>query len=342
MTKRHLYYKSQDISMKHTKVTVGLVVFKEKESLNMLFSSLKQQEFFSHIGEILVTPNSPCQVTLSIVRSFMHALPIKILPTQDNHIGKARALIVKKALYPLIAFTDGDCKLPQNWLHQLLQNWHTLAPSQCLALAGPNRLPEDFWWQKMMNLSLSYPLGHSWSPQAWIPAQPHKTYHIPTTNSLFLKDAILKAGNFSTINHPHRGEDLELGLRLKQLGHLYLCPTPIVQNHYALSYWKALKRLFNFGQTRGFYKNKIFFINLLFVPTMLIMLVLSVVSDVFLLGLIAYITLLFVGSACLYYKSKNHWSMLVPAFWFMQHLAYSLGTFYAFCTHWIKPSPVKI
>ncbi len=310
------------------KVTVGLVIYKEKEELQSVLSDLKNQNAYQSIGEVLIVQNSNCEQTFNVAQSFLNQLPLKIFTNQPNNIGQSRSLIVKKSQYPLIAFTDGDCRLPKNWLKNLLNHWQSHLLEHKVALAGPNRLPENDWWQKMVNLSLSLPIGHAWSPQSWIPPHPVPTYHIPTTNGLFLREHILKAGNFSKSNHNNVGEDLDLGLRLKKFGTLYLLPTPIVENNYATSYFETLKRLFQFGQARTKYKNLLSFLTLLFLPLLLTTCILSHFEPLFLIGPTLYLFILFLGSVYVYFKHKNPFSFLLSFFWFVQHFSYSLGALF--------------
>ena len=150
-------------------------------------------------------------------------------------------------------------------MEQLLFHWSNKQTDRIVAIGGPNCLPEKKWWQKMINLSLSHPLGHAWSAQAWKVKKPTKVSHIPTTNGLFLKTSILKSGNFSE-KYKSAGEDWNLGLRLKKEGDLILFPSPIVINNYANSYFESLKRLFIFGKVGQNYKSFLFYPKFLFFP----------------------------------------------------------------------------
>ena len=342
----------------YQKVTVALVCYKEKEQIALLLEDLKKQSAFNRLGEVLVCQNGDCQQTKKTVKSFLNQLPLKIFYSPSNNLGQARAILVKQAQYELIAWTDSDCRLPKNWLEETLLNWENackpssdklcLKPSKkkeaiapqaffvqkmenssklpansppVLAIGGPNRLPENKWWQKTLNLSLSHPLGHGLSPQAWRVFQKTKVSHIPTTNGLFLKSAILSVGNFKS----HLlGEDLDLGLRLKKRGELFLFPRPLVINHYASSYGMALKRLFLFGKARGRFRpdNKILFaLQLCFAPSIIGSFLLGFFNPYFLLGPAGYFLLLFL-SGC-FVSGKQ--GLILPFFWLFQHGAYSAG-----------------
>ena len=208
------------------------------------------------------------------------------------------------------------------------------------ALGGPNRLPEDKFWKKMLNLSLNFPVGHAFSAQAWKPKKARLVSHIPTTNGLFLKSAVLEAGNFSK-NFSFVGEDLELGIRLSQQGALFLCPQPVVINNYASSYLESLKRLFLFGSIQNQTKGLSFYLALFFLPlftasllTVLIAFFIPVFMENSLFSWISktagfflffYFLLLFFYSLAAFIKKKKSFALLLVFFWFLQHSSYSLG-----------------
>lgn len=306
-------------------VTVGLISYNEKQNVGTVLSDLKSQSSYNKIAEIVLVKNSNCQETSQVIESFLNQLPLKIINNPNNNIGQSRALIVEQAKYPLIAFTDGDCSLPKNWMEDLLKHWHVISQKNGIALAAPNRLPKTCWRNKMLNLSLCHPLGHAWSPQAWIPKQIVSTYHIPTTNALFLREKILEAGNFSS-QYPRVGEDLDLGLRLKKLGSLYLSPQPIVINNNSESYFQSLKRLFSFAQVNAKRNPNLLLLSTgLLAPIMFSSIIASFFQIFYMIFLSGYLCILFATSLYLYFKNREREILLLPLFWLPQHLAYSLG-----------------
>lgn len=303
---------------------MGLICYREREQISLTLQSLVEQTAFHQISEVLLVQNGNCEQTLNSAKEFLKKLPLVILSHPVNHIGKARAMIVNQASESLIAFTDGDCIVPKNWLEMLLTHW-----SHCVALSpagvgGPNRLPENRFWKKLMNLSVSHFLGHGWSPQAWKPKSRISVSHIPTTNALFSSQKIKQAGNFSKKFHPV-GEDLELGFRLKALGPLYLFPEPVVINNYASSYLMNLKRLFRFGQVQ--WKNKSLFpaLSFSFLPGFCFFLIMGFHCLLWWLPLIGYFSFLMLAALQVLTKTRTLWALSLPFFWFLQHSSYSLG-----------------
>lgn len=315
------------MSLNHSKITVALVCYKEKKELAYTLQDLREQSAFENIGEVLLLQNGSCEETKKTAESFLDKLPLKLFFQKENNLGQARAKLVELSQYDLIAWTDCDCRLPKNWLEELITHWNN-NPS-VLALGGPNRLPENAFWKKTLNLSLSHPLGHGYSPQAWKVEKKTNTYHIPTSNGLFSKKAILSAGNFSD-KYKITGEDFHLGLQLKQQGSLLLFPSPLVINNYASSYRESLKRIFLFGKLRSEYKDFLFYPCLLFTPCFLLFFILGMFQGVFFLPLFFYMLILFGSGLFVFLKSKNNIAFALPLFWCLQHLSYSSGTAYAF------------
>ena len=307
------------------KVTVALVCYQEKEKLAHVLEDLKNQSVFDKIGEILIFQNGACQQTRKTAEGFLDKLPLKIFSSPSNHLGLARASLVNNSRYDLIAFTDCDCSLPEKWLEELLSHWKNEQSNNIVAVGGPNLLPEKKLWQKTLNLSLSHPLGHGWSPQAWRVTKKTSVSHIPTTNGLFSRQAILSVGNFSK-EYKTAGEDLDIGLRLKNKGLLILCPGPTVINNYAKSYFESLKRLFIFGRIRGKHINFLFYPSFLFLPLFLCLTILGFFHNFFLLLPAFYFLLLLLAGLLTGLKNKQKINLLLPLFWFLQHSFYSLGT----------------
>ena len=252
---------------------------------------------------------------------------------------------VKKTLYGASYIPKKSALTAQGIPSRLSNRQPYLKPYKLAAVGGPNRLPEDKFWKKMLNLSLNFPVGHAFSAQAWKPKKARLVSHIPTTNGLFFKSAVLSAGSFSK-KLSSVGEDLELGIRLSRQGALFLCPQPVVINNYASSYLESLKRLLLFGSIQIQKKGLIFYLALLFLPlfaasflAVFIALFLPVFVENPLFSWISkaggfflffYFLLLFFYGLVAFIKKKKSFAVLLIFFWFLQHSSYSLGVNMAF------------
>ena len=316
-------------SKRELKVTLALVCHKEGQQLAEVLEDISRQTAFRQIGEILLFQNSACPATKQTAKSLASRLNLKIFSSADNHLGRARAFLVEKAQHELVAFTDPDCRLPITWLEELLSRYLSCKErGQIAALGGPNRLPENKYWKKLVNLSLSAPLGHLYSAQTWRVRKQTKVGHISTTNGLFVKSAVLRAGNFSS-RKKRAGEDRELGRRLKNQGLLLLFPAPMVINSYAESYRESLSRLFLFGKGEG--QNPIdwksYFAGL-FLPLCGAALALGFIWSPFWLAGMALFSCYLIAGLSLALEHKKIEGLALPFVWILQHSFLSAGVLF--------------
>lgn len=239
-------------------VSLCIVCKNEEPHIDSCLNSLLQQTAFSQINEILIVDHGSTDKTLSIINNFQARLkdrstPLLVFTDIENNLGKSRARLVTLAQSDYVAFIDADCIAPPHWLKELITQYQQLdqqaSQVSCLGgIGGPNRLPASSTLNKAINLMMDHPFGHGFSPQAWIPHHPVEVSHLPTTQALFNKAAIMEAGNFST-NFARTGEDSELGLRIRQKGYkLVLLPEPIVINQCSEDIKTWLSRMYRFGK----------------------------------------------------------------------------------------------
>ncbi len=233
-------------------ITIGLVLRNEAKNIGPLLESLFDQSQTQLVREIIIVDNGSEDQTLQIIEGLKgkSPWPIEIFESSVNDLGLGRAGIVSASRTPWIAFTDGDCILPPNWIESLVQqlNENQFSNRDTAAVGGPNRLPEKTLFHSALNLSLSSPLGHGHSPQAFWPQHSQSVFHLATTNILLSKEAVLRVGNFrSTQNNV--GEDVDIGRRLSAYGYeLRLCPSPMVLNNCAENWKEWFLRMERFGE----------------------------------------------------------------------------------------------
>ena len=236
-------------------ITVTIVCWNEQERIGPCLDSILKQSCLSRIDQIIVIDNGSTDNTLFEIqkRTYVkngHLVQLHRAP--HNHMGASRAMAVQMAKTPYVAFIDGDCLAPVNWLEMLLSHFEKakMKNQKIGGVCGPNRLPKAWIFSRTVNLMLSTFVGHGFSPQAMKPDIPQTTSHLPTTNCLYWRDAIMEVGNFS-LNIARHGEDLELGQRVKKQGYeLHLFPDPIVLNHCAFGPMQWFSRMFNFGRAQ--------------------------------------------------------------------------------------------
>ena len=236
-------------------ITVLIVCFNEQERIGACLDSVLKQSCLSRIDQVLVIDNGSTDNTLQEIQKKTYGKNgelIQLHRAPQNHMGASRAMGVQMAKTPYLAFLDGDCVAPANWAETLMHHFEKekINNPKIGGICGPNRLPQAWIFGRTVNLMLSTFIGHGFSPQAMKPEIPQATSHLPTTNCLYWREAILDAENFS-LDIPRYGEDLDLGARVKKLGYeLFLYPDPVVLNYCAFNSWQWFSRMYNFGRAQ--------------------------------------------------------------------------------------------
>lgn len=237
-------------------VAVAIVTFCEGTQLIKLFKTLLSEFDGSWPDEVIVVHNGGANETLCLLQKILPSLPFKskLLVNHTNNLGGARQLAVEHCHCDLIAFTDGDCLLPPSWLFHLTQTFVKFRQRHpnLAGIGGPNRLSGDKFFDQSLNLMFLSPIGHGGSPQSKLVKEVAIADHLPTSNALFCRKALLAAGNFS----PHFSstcEDVEMGLRLTKFGFtLLLLPAPLVINQSANTWKEWSLRMLRFGYHQSF------------------------------------------------------------------------------------------
>lgn len=245
-----------DILRSDTKpVSLVVITYDEGPELLDLFRDLFAELPAHRPAEVIVVHNGGANKTLQLVHQAcsLSPVPFHIELAHKNNLGFSRSLGVAKAIHPWVAFVDGDCRVFPGWLKDLADNLKILINEDPATggVGGPNRLDPVAPLGQTLNLLLESPLGHGGSPQGQQVLAAKMADHLATTNALFVREVILKAGNFSA-DFPRTCEDVDLGLRINQSGrHLYLLPHPQVINQSALSWKQWSSRMIRFGQAQA-------------------------------------------------------------------------------------------
>ncbi len=321
-------------------ISVILVVHNEERRILRALRSLAKQSM--RPSEVIVIDNASTDDTLSAVNKFKehHSnLNVQVVKRGVNHLGEARSQGVRISRSHLIAFLDGDCEAPTDWLNSLYLSLKEEIQNnpRVVAYGGPQRLPEASRVLKAINLALDTLFGLSGSAQVLRPLSATTVDHLPTGNSIFLKKSLLDVGLFSS-DHPHVGEDYEIGLRLVAQDHvLMLGPKPVVINDCANHLGDWLKRMYRFGHNAWVLRSLMpvakkqvlgFVIAL---PVILFLWIfLGFIAPAAALSLLVF-TLLLIVTSLATAGLKGNLSLGAPLFWVVlgTALSYSLGALVA-------------
>lgn len=163
--------------------------------------------------------------------------------------GAKRNFGVKKARGDIVAFTDSDCIVREDWLKNLTK-YFTFNVG---GVGGPNLTPEnDPYTAKCIGLALSSWFGSGGIRYARTYKYVRTIDHNPTCNSAFWKSVYEEVGGFNENSWPT--EDVELDYRVRKGGYELIYAPDVVVWHRRRS---SLKLLFH--QIYGYGFNRLLF-----------------------------------------------------------------------------------
>ena len=170
-----------------------------------------------------------------------------ILKFEPFAAGKKRNIGVELAQGEIIAFTDDDTILKEDWLKNAIKHLHE--NKKYIGVGGPNFTPREglpfakavgrIFGSKFL-FSFRYTIGH---------ARPKEIKHNPTCNYIIKKE-VFDTVKFHDTLWP--GEDAEFDIRLIKSGFKILyAPDVVVWHHRRARPLPFLKQMFNYGKTRA-------------------------------------------------------------------------------------------
>lgn len=237
------------------RITVGLVCYNEEKNIERCLTSLLAERNQSFLHQIIVIDNCSTDETPQYLEKWKSLYPhlITLVPSRENLIGKARQMVVDLCQTEWLAFTDGDCVVPPDWLETFVKHRQEISEAKdekpIAGLCGPNQLPSHQDWQNFIRVFLNTPFGHGGSPQAMNPKSRKEVNHLPTTNAFYSLTALKTTSGF--VPSLMVGEDAQMGQQLSKLGFkMIMCPSPMVINHSADSLKEWHQRMKRFGRAQ--------------------------------------------------------------------------------------------
>ena len=306
-------------------ISIGIVLFDEITLFEKQIQSLLNETSKYSVKEFLFILTSPNPETRDrfkqIFDSFLKNYRYWIFT--ENHIGKARSILVNECQTPLLYMIDPDIEIPAGSIQHLLNQTDHLQQNIC-GLAGEAYLKSE---SDELNrfLNLIQKINHSLKNNNQMLTYSHnqKIQHAPTCHLLLDTQKIKSVGNFSA-NYSRVGEDLDLSHRLADKGMNYLfiqnCRVYHLQNltnsnwyQKMFKYGLAQAVCFNNNGYKSFMNHKylLFFLGLLSMCT----LILFPIQTLLLLSFVFIVSFLFF---------KNIFIMLNSAMIYFTGICYGL------------------
>lgn len=192
------------IGDQQTKFSILIPVRNEAANLPQLISDLQQQRYPVSQFEVLVINDSSDDDTLKVAKELLSnsALQYQILDLgATGKSGKKQALTlgVSKARFSHIITTDGDCRLPAEWLQAYAD---TYADRQYAMLAGPVKMTGEKGFERLQAVEFAGLIGiGAASLQSQNPGMCNGA------NLSYLKEAFLEVGGYQGNENIPSGDD---------------------------------------------------------------------------------------------------------------------------------------
>jgi glycosyltransferase involved in cell wall biosynthesis len=165
--------------------------------------------------EVIVVDNGSTDRTAEVARAYGCTVLTESMPG----VGRARRAGCNAAQSDIVAITDADTHVPEDWTATILRTFEDRP--DCVALTGP--------WVLFDGTSVA----RSWTNFHGLVTRRIMTVLLPSTinivgcNGAFRKEAYERIGGFRA--DMNRGEDINLSLRLRSVGRVSYIPSLIVQ-----------------------------------------------------------------------------------------------------------------
>ncbi|HTZ11835.1 MAG TPA: glycosyltransferase [Candidatus Margulisiibacteriota bacterium] len=236
---------------------------------------------------------------------------MKILKNTSPGPSVARNLASGSTDAEFIAFTDSDCIVDVNWLHELTRIFQE--HPEAAGGGGVQDIPMDATEFEKMVFRFMRKCGIISDYARWTNSI-SGVNHLPSCNAIYRREIYLKEGGFLKGLWP--GEDVEFDYRIKKQGYaLFFNPKAVVYHYKPRTLKAFLTMMRRYGEAQGFLVRKYgIFRRVQFVPVFSLFFLLSLlISKVFALWLLAALFiaswLYFFGIYSLFLKGIFSWHL---------------------------------
>ena len=218
--------------MKNNKISIVIPTKNNGDILEKCLSSIKNQDYPKDKYEVIIVDGHSTDDTVEIAKKYGCKIAYEDVGTR----GGACNIGVKNAKGEFIAFTDGDCVVPKDWLRNLIKHFND---KNIASVGGPNITPEeDTEFAKCIGVVLTF-LSKPGSRYGLVADKVIETFHNPGCNVAYRKDVIEEVGWF---NEKIYCEDEEIDYRIKKLGYKMLYIPNASVFHYRKLSWKRFMK----------------------------------------------------------------------------------------------------
>ena len=207
------------------KISVVICAYNAASTLEDCLSSLQTLHYPNY--EVIIINDGSTDATPNIAARY----PYKIISVPNGGLSAARNLGLHAATGEIVAYTDADTRVDEDWLSYLVQPFLT---TDVVGVGGPNVVPTDDNW-------IAQSVARSPGGPTHVMLNDTMAEHIPGCNMAFRKTALEAIGGFDP-TYIKAGDDVDICWRLQaNEGHLAFSPSALVWHHHRNSvkaYWR--------------------------------------------------------------------------------------------------------
>lgn len=235
----------------HLKLSASVIVpvKNERDMIDACMKSLLDLDYDEY--EIIIVDTGSTDGTAEIVeRIAQNNERVRLLRT-TGYAADGRNAGIQAATGTILAFTDGDCTVPKNWLKRLATCLLSES-SETAGVGGPNIPVEKKpnFWSKIINSVLQSFLGSAGSVQVSITKKEY-VRSLSTANSVFWAENVRKLNGFDP--RLYFCEDADFCARMIRAGHKlrFVKDAEVyhARDYHSLSNFG--RHMFRYGRTRG-------------------------------------------------------------------------------------------
>lgn len=228
--------------------SVIIPTYNRPQALAACLDSFLRLEFPTELWELIVVNDGGELSFTAVTPQHKAQLPLQLLTVPHGGPARARNAGAKVAQNQLLAFTDDDCQVLPDWLHQFSKAFERL---RCHAIGGRAITPfeqnlSERAWQHLNDFLYDFMQDESGNSLILI-----------SNNVAFDRKVFETLGGFNETFPLAAAEDMELSYRLLKAGYRQrYYPQARVWHYHHLTIWGHLKQQFRYGRG-GYYFNQL-------------------------------------------------------------------------------------
>lgn len=216
------------------------------QALAACLASFARLDYPAGAWELIVVNDGGDGSLLTAVPSHLHhTLPLQLIDAPHAGPAAARNRGAAAATFDTLAFTDDDCCVMPDWLHQFAQGF---AQTGVDGLGGSwvNPQPENVA-MRASHFLIEFMYGY-------LRDAANNNLMLVSNNAAYRRAAFTAVGGFNETFPLAAGEDMELGYRLAAHGYRqHHWPAARVWHHHNLSRWGHVRQQFRYGRGGHFF-----------------------------------------------------------------------------------------